>query len=62
MRMSFEMTLDGLKRALRWKVHDLAESVEYGYRAAGQPGATRPVRPGDLRQQAGEADNDRRRR
>ncbi|WP_406873868.1 hypothetical protein WHT83_11735 [Aminobacter sp. P9b] len=32
MNVTMKLTLDGLKRALRWKAHELAESAEQGYR------------------------------
>lgn len=32
MNVTMKLTLDGLKRALRWKAHELAEDVEQGYR------------------------------
>ena len=32
MKLAMSMTLDALVRALRWKVHDLAEAVEDGDR------------------------------
>lgn len=32
MKVTMKLTLDGLKRALRWKVHDLAEAADQGYR------------------------------
>lgn len=35
MNVTMKLTLDGLKRALRWKAHELAESVEQGYRVDG---------------------------
>jgi hypothetical protein len=31
MKLAAAITLDGLVRALRWNVHDLAEQVEAGY-------------------------------
>ncbi len=31
MNLAMAITLDGLVRALRWKAHDLAESIENGY-------------------------------
>lgn len=31
MNLTTEMTLDGLVRALRWRLHDLAEGAERGY-------------------------------
>ena len=31
MKLAAAITLDGLVRALRWNVHDLAEAVEAGY-------------------------------
>lgn len=35
MNVTMKLTLDGLKRALRWKAHELAESAEQGYRDVG---------------------------
>lgn len=32
MNVTMKLTLDGLKRALRWKAHELAEDIEQGYR------------------------------
>ncbi len=32
MKVTMKLTLEGLKRALRWKAHELAEDVEQGYR------------------------------
>lgn len=34
MNVTMKLTLDGLKRALRWKAHELAENAEQGYRDA----------------------------
>lgn len=34
MNVTMKLTLDGLKRALRWKAHELAEDAEQGYRGA----------------------------
>ncbi|KQU66932.1 hypothetical protein ASC75_10080 [Aminobacter sp. DSM 101952] len=34
MKVTMKLTLDGLKRALRWKAHELAENAEQGYRDA----------------------------
>jgi hypothetical protein len=31
MNLTMTLTLDGLIRALRWKEHDLAETIERGY-------------------------------
>jgi len=31
MKMTMDLTLDGLVRALRWKALDLAERAEHGY-------------------------------
>lgn len=31
MKLAAAITLDGLVRALRWNVHDMAEAVEAGY-------------------------------
>lgn len=40
MKMTMELTLDGLVRALRWKAHDLAERAGRAYlsKAAAEPG------------------------
>lgn len=59
MNVTMKLTLDGLKRALRWKAHELAEDVEQGYRgdAAGVSAAapSRRVNPRRIR----ERDDDR---
>ena len=44
MNMAMTMTLDGLVRALRWKLHDLAEAIEGGYAGEGIPEPERPER------------------
>lgn len=41
MKMTMELTLDGLRRALRWKALDLAERAAQGYL---RPGAAAPDR------------------
>jgi len=49
MNVAMAMTVDGLLRALRWKVHDMVENAERDYdadrRIAARPGptATPPV-------------------
>lgn len=52
MKLATAITLEGLVRALRWNVHDLAEAVESGH-ASGQASekptrqAPRPAREQD---------------
>lgn len=36
MKVTMELTLDGLVRALRWKALDLAERAQHGYLSARQ--------------------------
>lgn len=55
MKLTMTLTLDGLKRALRWKVHELAEDIALGYRLAREDPEPRP-RPGS---KARERDDDR---
>lgn len=59
MNVTMKLTLDGLKRALRWKAHELAEAVEQGYRGGASGGEaaapTRRVNPRRMR----ERDDDR---
>ncbi len=63
MNLSFKVTLDGLLRALRWQVHDLAEGVERQYGDdAGSGRAVRPARRDKAWKHAWEADDDRSRR
>lgn len=58
MKMTMRLTLDGMKRALRWKAHELAEDAEQGYRgeALAELGAASPVGRG--RPEAGRTLND----
>jgi len=60
-KLTTAMTFEGLVRALRWKVHDLAEAVEADHvSGAGDRVDAKPVRraPGPKKEQ----DDDRRRR
>jgi hypothetical protein len=57
MNITMAMTLDGLVRALRWKLHDLAEAIEDGYAAEGIPAPERPERRAEMQGRGG--DNDR---
>jgi hypothetical protein len=54
-----KLTLDGLKRALRWKAHELVEDLEQGYRGdiAGVSDETPPRRASPRRIR--ERDDDR---
>lgn len=58
MKVSVELTLDGMIRALRWKAHALADAMEHGYAGppAGPDRTTKP-RPRPPRE---ETDDDRR--
>jgi hypothetical protein len=45
MKLATAITFDGLVRALRWNMHDLAEAVEGGYASTAQePINERPAR------------------
>ena len=46
MKVSMQITLDGLLRTLRWRAHTLAEDVALSRRPAGRDGARRQ-RPAD---------------
>lgn len=37
MKTSMKLTFDGLARALRSRLHQMAEDIETGYRRAGEP-------------------------
>jgi len=45
MKVTMAMTLDGMLKALRWRVHVMAEEIEAGYpsadRLSAQDGSTR---------------------
>lgn len=58
MKMTMRLTLDGMRRALRWKTHQLAEDAERGYLGAAQVDrdAAPPARRG--RREAGKEHND----
>ncbi|WP_378943680.1 hypothetical protein [Mesorhizobium sp. ANAO-SY3R2] len=55
MNVTMKLTLDGLKRALRWKAHELAETADQGYRDDARADAV-PRRETD---RVREADDDR---
>lgn len=59
MKLATAVTLDGLVRALRWNVHDLAEAVESGH--ASEPVSEKPMRqaPRQTPRQTREQDDDR---
>ena len=59
MNLAMTMTLDGLVRALRWKAHDLAESLERGY-AADSGGSATAERRQEPQERTRGADDDRR--
>ncbi|PWK75744.1 hypothetical protein [Aminobacter sp. AP02] len=59
MNVTMKLTLDGLKRALRWRAHELAEDVEQSYRGEASGGeAAAPPRRVDPRRLR-ERDDDR---
>jgi hypothetical protein len=61
MKLSAEITLEGLVRALRWSAHDLAEAVEGDYASAARE-ATRDMAARQTPRQARGHDDDRTRR
>ena len=60
MKLTMQLTLDGLVRALRLDAHGLAEEIEGGYRPVRD--RDEPVRGERQRMAKGEEDNDSARR
>ncbi|CAN7285793.1 hypothetical protein [Aminobacter aminovorans] len=58
MNLTMRLTLDGLKRALRWKAHELAEDIEQDYRGDVGVSAEAPPRRASPRR-IRERDDDR---
>jgi hypothetical protein len=59
MNMTMSITLDGLIRALRWKEHDLAETIERGYARSHAPSISPRTAPRETERVTGD-DDDRR--